>query len=185
MRGRKPKPTAQQILEGDPRKLGVHRLEQKLAAEAKGVRGLPRCPTRLGNVARKAWKFWSEELERMNLDCRPDAQMLEGACIAYEQAVECYEIIQKQGRMVAKRILDPQTNTLVVASVRQHPAVAQMNAAWVLLRMFCSEFGLSPVSRSRLAVEKAPAEEDDLMAILSQPRDSKKLPPAETEETIQ
>ena len=96
MRGRKPKPTALQISAGDPRKLGVHRLEQKLEAEARGSRGLPRCPAHLRGRARKAWHFWSEELEFMNIDCRPDAQMLEGACVAYEAAVDAYETIQKQ-----------------------------------------------------------------------------------------
>lgn len=173
LRGRKPKPTAQQVAEGDPRKLGVHRLEQKLAAEAKASRGLPRCPAHLKGRARKAWKSWSEELELMNIDCRPDAQMLEGACVAYESAVECYETIQKQGRLVAKRILDPQTNTLVVANVKPHPAVAQMNSAWMLLKAFCSEFGLSPVSRTRLTNEKPDDGEDELLAILSRPRERK------------
>jgi P27 family predicted phage terminase small subunit len=139
---------------------------------------LPKCPPHLKGRARKAWKFWSEELERMNLDCRPDAQMLEGCCVAYETAVECYETIQAQGRLVAKRILDPETNKLIVANVKPHPAVAQMNAAWTLLKMFCSEFGLSPVSRTRLAVETPADAEDDLMAILSQPREKKQqLPP--------
>ena len=185
MRGRKPKPTSQQISEGDPRKLGVHRLEKKLEAEAKGSRGLPSCPAHLKGRARKAWKLWSEELERMNLDCRPDAQMLEGACVAYEAAVECYETIQKQGRLVAKRVLDPQTNTLTVVNVKPHPAVAQMNAAWMLLKMFCSEFGLSPVSRTRLAVEKPADAEDDLLEILSQPRERKMLQSSGPEETIQ
>lgn len=185
MRGRKPKPTSQQISEGDPRKLGVHKLEQKLEAEAKGSRGLPKCPAHLKGLARKTWKIWSEELERMNLDCRPDAPMLEGACVSYAAAVECYEIIQKQGRLVAKRILDPQTNTLVVANVKPHPAVAQMNAAWALLKMFCSEFGLSPVSRTRLAVEKPADAEDDLLEILSQPRERKMLQSSGPEETIQ
>lgn len=109
----------------------------------------------------------------MNLDCRPDAQMLEGACVAYEAAVECYETIQKQGRLVAKRILDPQTNTLVVANVKPNPAVAQMNAAWTLLKMFCSEFGLSPVSRTRLAIEKPADGDDELLEILSKPRERK------------
>lgn len=170
MRGRKPKPTTQQISEGDPRKLGVHRLEQKLKAEAKGARGLPTCPAHLKGLARKAWKFWSEELERMNLDCRPDAMMLQGACISYQQAIEAYETIQKQGPLVAKRILDPETNKLVVSNVKAHPAVAQMNAAWVLLKAFCSEFGLSPVSRTRLAIEKPADGEDELLEILSQPR---------------
>lgn len=181
MRGRKPKPTAQQIAEGDPSQHGVHRLEQKLAAEAKPSRGLPGCPKHLKGLARKAWRFWSEELEAMNLDARPDAMMLEGACVAYEAAVDAYETIQKQGRLVAKRILDPATNQLVVTNVKSHPAVAQGNAAWMLLRAFCSEFGLSPVSRTRLAIEK-PADDDDLWAILSRPREPK---PKQPDEVIQ
>lgn len=176
MRGRKPKPTSLQISEGDPRKHGVHRLEQKLKSEVSGARGLPRCPAHLRGLAKKAWKFWSEELERMNLDCRPDAQMLEGACIAYESAIECYETIHKQGRMVAKRVVDPETNKLVVSGLKSHPAVAQMNAAWMLLKAFCSEFGLSPVSRTRLAVEKPPDGDDELLEILSQPRERKQPP---------
>ena len=174
MRGRKPKPTELQLAEGDPRKYGVHRLEKKLEAETRGSRGLPRCPAHLQGLARKAWKMWSEELERMNLDSRPDGPMLEGACIAYETAIECYETIKKQGRMIARRILDPQTNTLVVGGLKPHPAVAQMNAAWMVLRAFCSEFGLSPVSRTRLAVDKPADGDDELAAILSQPRERKR-----------
>ena len=185
MRGRKPKPTSQQIVEGDPRKLGVHQLEKKLKAEVKGTRGLPKCPAHLKGLARKAWRFWSEELAEMNLDCRPDALMLEGACVAYQEAVECYETVQKQGPMVAKRILDPETNKLVVSNVKPHPAVAQGNAAWMRLRAFCSEFGLSPVSRTRLAIDKPPAEEDDLMAILSRPRERKFQQQQEPGENIQ
>ena len=118
----------------------------------------------------------------MNLDCRPDAMMLEGACIAYQAAIEAYETIQKQGPLVAKRILDPETNKLVVSNVKPHPAVAQGNAAWMLLKAFCSEFGLSPVSRTRLAIEKPADGEDDLMAILSQPRERKQT---STPEVIQ
>jgi len=173
MRGRKPRPTALQIAEGDPRKLGTNKLEQKLKAEAKGSRGLPRCPVHLQGVARKVWKFWSEELEKMNLDCRPDAQMLEAACISYETALECYLTIKKQGRSIPKRILDPGTNRLVVNGLTPHPAVAQMNAALNLMRAFCSEFGLSPASRSRIVTESPSDNEDDLLEILSQPRERK------------
>jgi hypothetical protein len=46
----------------------------------------------------------------MNLDCRPDAMMLEGACIAYQAAIEAYETIQKQGPLVAKRIAAQETS---------------------------------------------------------------------------
>jgi P27 family predicted phage terminase small subunit len=179
VRGRKPKPTTLQIAEGDPRKLGVHKLEQKLKAEAKGSRGLPRCPGHLTGVSQKVWKFWSEELEKMNLDCRPDAQMLEGACIAYETAIECYLTIKKQGRSIPKRVLDPETNRLVVNGLTPHPAVAQMNQALTLMRAFCSEFGLSPASRSRIVTESPGDGEDELLEILSQPRERKQQLPTE------
>jgi hypothetical protein len=65
------------------------------------------------------------------------------------------------------------------ALVTRPETVAQMNAAWMLLKAFCSEFGLSPVSRTRLAIEKPAAGEDDLLEILSQPRERKPEQPAE------
>jgi P27 family predicted phage terminase small subunit len=171
MRGRKPKPISLQISEGDPSKHGVNKLRERLDAEPKAARGLPRCPRHLGKVAREAWKFWSEELEAMGLDRRPDAQMLEGACVAYEAAVKAYETIQQQGAVIAKKAIDPLTQKLTVIDVKTHPAVAQRNAAWVLVRAFCSEFGLSPASRTRLSIERTDDFGNaDLTEILSRPR---------------
>jgi len=171
MRGRKPKPAARHLAEGDPSHLGVRRLREQLDAEPKAARGLPSCPKHLGERARKAWKFWSEELEAMNLDRRPDAQMLEGACVSYEAAVKAYETIEQQGSVIAKKALDPETKRIVVIDVKPHPAVAQRNAAWVLVRAFCSEFGLSPASRTRLSIEKTDDYgQAELLEILTRPR---------------
>ena len=142
--GRKPKSIAHQIAEGAPRKHGVHKLEQKLAAEPKAARGLPACPRHLKETARKAWRLWVAELEAMNIDRRPDAHMLEGACVAYEAAVKAYEMLEQQGSVIAKKVVDPATWKLTVVDVKTHPAVRQRNQAWALMRSFCSEFGLSP-----------------------------------------
>src|ERR1022692_2171353 len=103
MKGRKPKPAARQIAEGDPRKRGVHKLDSMLEAEPRATRGLPECPQHLKGMARKAWRFWATELESMDLDRRPDAHMLEGCCVAYDAAVDAYETILKQGRLIAKK----------------------------------------------------------------------------------
>src|ERR1041385_147809 len=124
-RGPKPKPTNAQIAAGDPRKKGVHKLEQQLAAEPKASRGLPPCPDYLVGRAREAWTFWSQELALMDLDRRPDGPMLEGVCIAYDAAIACYETIKTQGRFIARKALDPKTNKLVVVDVKPHPAVRQ------------------------------------------------------------
>ena len=113
MRGRKPKPAARQISEGDPRKLGKRKLQAKLEAEPQATRGLPACPRHLRGRARAAWKFWAEELGQMNLDRRPDAMMLEGACVNYEAAVRAYEQVQKLGDVTEEPIMSRETGECV------------------------------------------------------------------------
>jgi P27 family predicted phage terminase small subunit len=60
--------------------------------------------------------------------------------------------------------------------VKTHPAVRQGNQAWALMRAFCSEFGLSPVSRMRLAIDKDDAGEADLLELLGRPRGKRPVP---------
>jgi P27 family predicted phage terminase small subunit len=170
MVGRKPKPARLKRSEGDTRRIGVHKLDAQIAAEPKPSSGLPPCAAHLQGKARAAWEFWAAELVGMGLDRRPDAMMLEGACVAYENAVYAHEHIQKYGRIFVQQQLDPKTQKLTVVGMRLNPAVAIGNKAWTHLRAFCSEFGFSPVSRSRLSLEPQDDGMDDLMAILSQPR---------------
>jgi P27 family predicted phage terminase small subunit len=63
-----------------------------------------------------------------------------------------------------------------VVDVRAHPGLAIRDRALGRMRSFCSEFGLSPVSRARLFVERREADGDDLMALLSRPRERKQPP---------
>jgi P27 family predicted phage terminase small subunit len=183
MKGRKPKPAAQQVVEGDPRKRGVHKLSARAEAEPKPTRGLPACPRHLTGTARKVWKFWSAELEAMSLSARPDAMMLEGACISYQTYLNMQKKIEEQGELVAKRERNPKTGQMEVVDVRAHPGLAIRDRALMQMRAFCCEFGLSPVSRARLFVERSEADADDeFMAILSQPRISKTK---SQEETVQ
>jgi len=172
VRGRKPKPIRRQINEGDPSKQGRHKLEKKLETEPKAARGLPHCPKHLKGIARTAWKFWCEELTAMKLDARPDAQMLEGACVAYARAVEADRLLETTGLVVIQPILDKE-GKMIGEKVKTHPAVAISNASWRNLRSFCSEFGLSPISRTRLTLEKPDSSDVDLFALLSQPRERK------------
>lgn len=168
MRGRKPKPTSAQISAGDPRKHGKNKLEEKLMNEPDASRGLPACPRHLKGRARAAWGFWVVELVDMKLDRRPDAMMLEGACVAYARAVLADLIVEKEGLICQHITADPQTGDRL-EKLKAHPAIAVSNAAWTQVRSFCSEFGLSPVSRTRLAVERNDKAED-LAEILSRPR---------------
>lgn len=173
MRGRKPKPTAQQIAEGDPGKHGVHKLDEKLAAEPAATKGLPSCPRHLTGRARQAWKFWAEELEAMDLDRRPDAMMLEGACVNFARAVEADILCQLEGLTIVQEVRMSAAGDVISIKKKKNPAVSISNEAWKQVRGFCSDFGLSPVSRTRLAIGKEGPKEDDLMALLMRPRDRK------------
>lgn len=171
MRGRKPKPIERQIAEGDPRKHGKGKLDERLASQVKTSAGLPECPRHLRGRARWAWKVWSEELAVMKLDKRPDGQMLEGACSAYALAVLADVTIEKEGIFYDKKYIDTATGEVHILEKRKHPAVEIRNRAWLVMKAFCSEFGLSPVSRTRLSIEKKDDDAvDDLMKALTQPR---------------
>ena len=100
--------------------------------------------------------------------------------MAYEAAVDSYQTIQKQSRLAAKRILDPETNKLVVvqrqASPLRSPGQLGMDAdEGVLLRVRSFPPCLAPGSRLR----NRPASEADLMEILSRPRERKPQNPTE------
>jgi len=168
MRGRKPKPTSRQISEGDPRKKGVHKLQEKLLSEPNAKRGLPPCPEHLDGLAKTAYDFWAKELSDMSLDCSPDGVMLEGACVAYGMAVEADNIVKEQGVITTDKFY--KDGELVSEKQKAHPAVAVSNAAWRQVKAFCSEFGLSPVSRTRLTIEKGNSEDKNLSDLLNQER---------------
>ena len=177
MNGRRPKPLALAEQEGDTRKIGANKLRAKLAAEPKARRGLPGCPLYLKGRARKAYDLWRHELAAMGLDHLPDGQMLEGAAAAYETAVYCYELVEKHGRLLPKQVGIDKPNAegkilreLVTVGLIPNPAVAMGENAWALMRGFCAEFGLSPVSRTRLAAREPEAPGQSLAALLSAPR---------------
>ena len=106
----------------------------------------------------------------MNLDRRPDAMMLEGACVNYARAVEADLVVVREGITVEESVLDNESGERIVLKVKKHPAVEVSNQAWRQVRAFCSEFGLSPVSRTRLSIEKHESAGADLMELLSRPR---------------
>ena len=109
----------------------------------------------------------------MDLDRRPDAMMLEGACTNFARAVEADRILDADGLIVEDMAITEDGATVVLKR-KKHPAVEISSRAWSLVRAFCSEFGLSPVARTRLAIGKETGSgDDDLMKLLMRPRDKK------------
>jgi hypothetical protein len=64
----------------------------------------------------------------MDLDRRPDAHMVEGACVACDAGVSGCETVLAQGRLIAKKGFGPGDEQAVV-DVKPHPAVRQGNQA--------------------------------------------------------
>jgi P27 family predicted phage terminase small subunit len=171
MRGRKPKPIQRQIVEGDPSKHGVHKLEEARDALPQVDKGLPNCPADLGPLARFAWNFWKAELEKMNLAFQPDRMMLAGACVHYQRAKLADSMIDKHGLVVVDAQIDHEGKPTGHKRIRNNPAIAISNASWALVRSYTSEFGLSPIGRQRLEVQRDDNNSrEELIALLSQPR---------------
>jgi phage terminase small subunit len=80
----------------------------------------------------------------MNLDKKPDGPALEAACLAYQRMIKAHG--------------------------KGYDSAANQSAS--VVKAFCSEFGFTPASRTRLALNKPPEKpEDDLLKALSAPRE--------------
>lgn len=175
--GSRPKPISQMIADGDTSRKGKHKLEQLRANEPQSPSGLPDCPDHLSGLARRTWVFWAEQLKIMGLDKTCDAAALEGACMSYELAVSASAIWKREGLTLIQYATDEDSGERVMLSCKENPTVKISIAAWNAVRQFCGEFGLTPVSRTRLAMGSPKKEGDkaieDLMKVLSKPRKTK------------
>ncbi len=145
-RGRKPKPTALKLLEGNPgkRPLNEH--------EPKPPKGTIRCPTWLEAEAKKEWRRLAPSLEAMGVLTTADITAFAGYCQAYARWKEAEEFISQHGSIF-------QTPSGYVQQVPQL-SIAQQNLK--IMQSFCSEFGLTPATRSRIIAntgEKTDAED--------------------------
>ena len=75
-RGRKPKPTAVKLLEGNPGKRGLN------AGEPKPERKAPRCPGWLEAEAKKEWKRMAKQMELLGILTEIDMAAFAGYCQA-------------------------------------------------------------------------------------------------------
>ena len=134
IRGRKPKPTALKQLEGNPgkRPLNEH--------EPTPPKGTIRCPNWLEPEAKKEWKRLAPSLEAMGVLTTADLTAFAGYCQAYARWKEAEEFISQHGSIF-------QTPSGYVQQVPQ-VSIAQQNLK--IMQSFCSDFGLTPATRSRI-----------------------------------
>lgn len=149
-RGRKPKPTALKVLEGNP---GGRPLNTK---EPKPAKRAPRCPAWLEDEAKKEWRRMGKVLEQLGLLTEMDMAAFAGYCQAYARWKEAEEFITQHGTMV-------RTPNGYLQQVPQ-VSIAQTNLKIML--KFCEQFGLTPSARSRIVGEDASADPADEMEAL-------------------
>ena len=148
-RGRKPKPTALKILEGNPGKRALNKREPKPTPE------MPTPPEHLDAIARVEWDRMAVELHHLGLLTGLDRAVLAGYCDAYSLWVRA---TQEMHAMLA----EPGSSLVIVTEKGYqlpHPLVAIRNKARDAMLKFGVEFGLSPSSRSRVSVPNM-ADED-------------------------
>jgi len=133
-RGRKPKPTALKLLEGNPGKRPLNESEP-----------IPpkvdlKCPMWLLPEAKKEWKRLASSLEAMGVLTMADLTAFAGYCQAYARWREAEEFITQHGSIF-------KTPSGYVQQIPQ-VSIAQQNLK--IMQSFCTEFGLTPATRARI-----------------------------------
>ena len=146
-RGRKPKPTALKLLEGNPGKRPINQNEPQPENKA------PRCPSWLEPEAKKEWKRMSKTLESMGVLTQVDGAAFSGYCQAYARWKEAEEFLSKHGTIFKTPS----------GYIQQVPQVSIAQTYLKVMKDFCSEFGLTPAARTRIRVDTAEVKTGDPM----------------------
>jgi P27 family predicted phage terminase small subunit len=133
--GRRAKPTALKILQGNPGRRELNKNEPKPS-------GIPTCPRHLNKIARTEWRRISKELLACGLLTSVDRAALACYAVAWSRWVEAEGKVATTGLVVQSPTGYPIVN----------PFVGIANRAMDLMHKFSTEFGLTPSSRSRLSV---------------------------------
>ncbi len=146
-RGRKPKPTALKVLEGNPGKRPLNENEPKPEKKA------PKCPAWLEPEAKKEWRRMSKILLELGILTEIDTSAFAGYCQAYARWKEAEEFLTKHGTIFKTPS----------GYIQQVPQVSIAQTYLKIMKDFCTEFGLTPSARSRIHAGTAKGETDDPM----------------------
>jgi len=142
MAGPKPKPTNLKLLQSNP---GKRRLNFD---EFRPLTSIPKCPKHLKGEASREWKRITEELAKYGLVSEVDRNALAMICTLWARYVDAEVAIEKAAKA------DPASQGLFVKTPNgfsvQSPWVAISNKAMEQYRLYLTEFGLSPASRTKV-----------------------------------
>jgi P27 family predicted phage terminase small subunit len=137
MRGRKPKPTALKLLDGNPGK-------RKLNQSEPSAPGAPECPEFLDAEAKAEWFRTVPVLTAMGVLTKADRSALAAYCMAYSRWVHAEDQVKKYGTIVKS----PEKGFPM-----KSPYLTVADQALEIMRKLMVEFGMTPSSRSRLRFE--------------------------------
>lgn len=149
-RGRKPKPTAVKVLEGNPGKRSLNTREPQPKMKA------PQCPEWLEEEARVEWKRMAEQMEHLGILTEIDMAAFAGYCQAYARWKEAEEFISRHGTIVRTPS----------GYWQQVPQVSIAQTYLKIMNKFCEQFGLTPSSRSRIVTDAGDDKANDAMELL-------------------
>jgi P27 family predicted phage terminase small subunit len=152
MAGRRPKPTKQKKLSGNPGR-------RPLPPEPKLEAGIPTCPDWLSQEGKEEWRRLIPQLKKARMLVAIDRAALAACCQAWAEFEIATKTLDKEGRIIDEPIVrgGEQIGTIKKA----HPAKKQQADALSRLKSLLIEFGLTPASRSKAAAGGEPENRDD------------------------
>jgi len=152
-KGRKPKPNALKILEGNPGKRPIG--EELIKAPPDDFD----CPSWLNRYAKEEWARLAPALRAQGVLTMLDVNAFAAYCEAYARWRDAEEHIEKYGA----------TFETPSGYIQQTPYVAIANKAIKDMQSFCNEFGLTPASRARIlaASDSKSSQEDPMEQLLT------------------
>ena len=144
MRGRKPKPTEQKRLAGNP---GCRPLNEN---EPPSLDGVPEPPEIIQGEARAEWYRVCADLKAMGILSQADRPALAAYCNCWAQFVDLADKYDKTGAL----------HKAMNGKVTRNPLFGMLRETREELRKLATEFGLTPSSKSRLQVSEKPHAEE-------------------------
>ena len=152
------KPTALHVLNGNPSKIkNLGQGEPKPAP----VIETPKPPAWMNADGKKMWKRQAPGLQRIGLLTEADVESFIMLCQSFGEWVEAVKDIKQNGKYYVY------TNKAGAENEVERPVVRVEDKAYARYKSMCTEFGVSPASRTRIEVKPIEGEQDPMEMLLS------------------
>lgn len=145
MKGRKPKPTALRLVEGNREHRPINGNEPKPEPKAPG------CPQFLKDEERKAWRYLVREMKRMGTLASSDRGDMTAYC-------HWWGLVAKAKRKMLDQVTaedpSPEVITTKAGNLIQNPWLGIANTAAKEITKVSEKLGLDPTARTRLKIEE-------------------------------